>query len=224
MSAAFGYIIRMRIITKKDTIAIIAFLLQDCQTNGHGRKKWWANRLGVSQMTLSHWVAGRRKPNAAHLNALFVAYEELQSNREKEIWSNLLWQNYYENKAIAPSLLRAIAQRLMKADGLQSRTLALLSWFFAKYAPSHYEPSESLNVSHWNNRLGWLYESAGLQSGLKPSRSNGNGTLLEISTFDNKNGHLFRSYLERQQTSLGRKWHLYDCPLDEIKEKLNWRQ
>jgi hypothetical protein len=212
----------MRIETNTETLGIIDFVRRDCATFGRGRKKWWANKLGVSQMSLSHWLVGRRTPNAAHLNAVFIAHEELQANNEKKIWTNLLWQNYYEHKDFEPSLLRAIAQKLIKADGLQSRTLALLSWMFAKYPPP--DSGQSLNVSRWSNRLGWLYESAGLQSSIEPIEANEVGHLLEISGLDTSAGDHWRAYFEDQQTELGRKWHLYDCPLDDLKEELDWRQ
>ena len=212
----------MRIYSQNGNIAIVEFLRRDCETNERGRKKWWADKLGVSPMMLSHWLVGRRRPNAAHISKLFFAYEELKASKEREAWSTWLWQNYYDNKDVAPALLKNVAQSLMKADGLQSRTLALLSWFFSKSKPMPFAQSEILNVGIWNNKIGWLYESAGLQSDLKPERANGSAMLLDVSSFE-RSDH-FYSYLERQQTELGRKWRLYDCPLDELKEKLDWRQ
>ncbi len=213
----------MRIKKQDNDSAIIDFMRRDCAGKGHGRKKWWAERLGVSQMTLSHWFVGRRKPNAAHWNTLFTVSEELQANNEKEMWSNWLWQKYYDNREIEPILLKQVAKNLMKTNGLQSRVLALLSWFFTKLEPPLIEQSDFFGVSRWQNKMGWLYESAGLESDLKPARLSKPGTVLDMSNLDISNSDVYRSYLESQQTDLGRKWQLYDCALDELKEKLDWR-
>ncbi len=215
----------MRILadTNGSTVSIIDFVRQDCTERGRGRKKWWANKLGVSQMTLSHWLTGRREPNAAHLNEFYIAYEEFQANKQKTAWSYWLWQNYYENRDIDGVLLKAVALHLIKVDGLSSRTLALLSWCVAKYKMPALEQSEAPYASLWNNKIGWLYESAGLESYFSPVRLSSPGTLLETADFDLQNRTMLRAYFERQQTDLGQKWFLYDCPLDGLKEKLNWR-
>ncbi len=213
----------MRINKQHSNIAIIDFIQRDCIDNGHGRKKWWANKLDVSQMTLSHWLVGRRTPNASHWNTLFMVSEELQATNERDMWSNWLWQNYYDNIGIEPIILKQVAKNLMKAEGLQSRVLALLSWFFAKYEPPPFEQSEFFNANHWRNKMGWLYESAGLQSNLAPIRLNKPEALLDIPNLDPSDSDIARFYLEGQQTELGRKWQLFDCSMAALKEKLDWR-
>ena len=221
-----GKLIRMRIDTENNdsTVSIIDFVRQDCAEWGRGRKKWWALKLCVSQMTLSHWLTGRREPNAAHLNDIYITYEEFQANKQKAVWSNWLWQNYYENRDLDGILLKTVALHLVKADGLSSRTLALLSWCVAKYKVPPLEQSETLYASLWHNKIGWLYESAGLKSHLTPVWLRAPGTLLETAKFDLQNHTMLRLYFERQQTDLGQKWFLYDCLLDNLKEKLSWRQ
>ena len=99
----------------------------------------------------------------------------------------------------------------------------MLSWFFTKLELPRIEQSDFFGVSRWQNKMGWLYESAGLQSNLLPARLNKPGTLLDMSNLDISTNDVYRSYLESQQTDLGRKWQLYDCALDELKEKLDWR-
>ncbi len=213
----------MRIIEQDSSVAMIDFMRQDCANTGHGRKKWWANKLSVSQMTLSHWLVGRRTPSASHWNTFFIISEELQANNEREMWSNWLWKNYYDNSGIEPILLKQVAKNLLKTDGLQSRVLALLSWFFAKYEPPPLEQSEFFGASQWRNKMGWLYESAGLQSNLKPIGLNEPETLLDVSNLDLSDSDVARSYLKGQQTELGRKWQLFDCSMETLKDKLDWR-
>lgn len=203
---------------------IIDFVKRDCADRGRGGKKWWAHKLGISQMTLSHWLTGRRQPNASHLNAIYVAREEFEASKQKSVWLDLLWQSYYENKGLDGLLLKTVGLHLMKADGLQSRNLALLSWLFEKYEVPSFEQAEVLTTSHWNNKIGWLYESAGLGSRVNPIQLKAPATLLETNELNLVKSENLRLYFERQQTDLGRKWFLYDCPLDHLKEKLGWRQ
>lgn len=203
---------------------LIDFVRNDCEARGRGGKKWWASKLEVSQMTLSHWLVGRREPNAFHMSAFYIAFEESQANKEKAAWTNWLWQNYYENRELDPALLKAVALQLVKADGLQSRTWALLSWYLAKYGASPFKETELLAATRWSNKVGWLYESAGLEVHVEPIRSSAPGMILDIAVLDLPRGDKYRSYLERQQTALGKKWFLYDCPLERLKEKLSWRQ
>lgn len=205
----------------KQKLALIEYMYQDCLQHGYGRKKWWAEKLNVSPMMISHWIAGRRNPNASHFNEIYIAIEEIIASQQKVVWSDFLWKRYYENNKISDSLLFNIVENLLKSEGLPTRLLALLSWFFENNTikPCLQPPVVSL----WKNRLGWLYESAKRKPGFSSSKLKKTGTLLEISTPDMLEEKYFKEYLLSKQTNLGHKWQLYDCSLDTIKEQLNWR-
>lgn len=215
----------MKIMNKLASISIdlIEFIRQDCLTNGHGRQKWWADRLGVSQMMVSHWLNERRKPSALHLNDIYRLNEQIKAEREKGDWLNHLWCAYYFDADFLSPVIRSIAIRLLTAEGLPVRALALLSWFFERFVtepqPEHEVPIAPL----WRNRLGWLYESSGLNPGYQPKELQETGALLEISKSGVIKGPFIHKYLKSKQTDLGRKWQVYDCSLDEIKEQISWR-
>ncbi|HEX21686.1 MAG TPA: hypothetical protein ENH19_03430 [Actinobacteria bacterium] len=200
---------------------IIEYLRRDCDSYGRGRKKWWAQQLDVSNMTLSHWLVGRRQPNAFHMEQIYSIYESVAGNREKKDLADSLWQAYYNEQPIAPIWLWTTAEQLMRADGLSTRLLALISWFLEKFPPTSFNEPPLIPIKR--NRLGWLCESAGLEPGFDPAPIK-TVTLLEMAVGLNKDNKDLKHYLRNQQTELGKKWRLYDCQLDDLKEKLQWRQ
>ncbi len=212
--------IRMRIQTNANEV--LRFLRTDCQIHGRGRKKWWADRLRVAPMMISHWLAGRRLPSAGHLSAIYFLVEQVKAEKQKAGYSDLLWRHYYDNQEIDPLILRSTAERLLVSKGLSSRLLALLSWLFEKYRPQPYQLIELPLHPLWQNRLGWLHESAGLVPGFEPRALRENGVLLELEPSDF--GPAFEKYLAGQQTAFGKKWRLYDCSMDHLKEQLDWRR
>ena len=113
------------------------------------------------------------------------------------------------------------AEQLMRADGLSTRLLALISWFLEKFPPTSFNEPPLIPIKR--NRLGWLCESAGLEPGFDPAPIK-TVTLLEMAVGLNKDNKDLKHYLRNQQTELGKKWRLYDCQLDDLKEKLQWRQ
>ena len=201
---------------------ILQFVQTDCQIHGRGRKKWWADQLGIPPMMLSHWLAGRRSPSAGHLNDMHFIVEEIKAESQKADFSEFLWRHYYDNWSLDPVILRSVAERLLLSKGLNSRLLALLSWLFEEFSPKPYEIAELPLSALWQNRLGWLYESAGLNPGFEPRLFEQTRPLLEIGPTNL--GNRLEKYLTRKQTSLGKRWGLYDCPLNELKEQFNWRQ
>ena len=201
---------------------ILQFVQYDCQIHGRGRKKWWADQIGIAPMMLSHWLAGRRSPSAGHLNGIHFIAEEIKAESQKADLSEFLWRHYYDNLALDPVILRSVAERLLLSRGLNSRLLALLSWSFEEFSPRQYEIAELPLSALWQNRLGWLYESAGLDPGFEPRLFEQTRSLLEIGPTNS--GNRLEEYLTRKQTSLGKRWDLYDCPLNELKEQFNWRR
>ena len=166
----------MRIQTNANEV--LRFLRTDCQIHGRGRKKWWADRLRVAPMMISHWLAGRRLPSAGHLSAIYFLVEQVKAEKQKAGYSDLLWR--------------------------------------------HYQLIELPLHPLWQNRLGWLHESAGLAPGFEPRALRENGVLLELEPSDF--GPAFEKYLAGQQTAFGKKWRLYDCSMDHLKEQLDWRR
>lgn len=173
-------------------------------------------------MMLSHWLSGRRSPSAGHMNHIYLTVEQIKAENQKAYFSDFLWRQYYDNQAIDPFILRSAAERLMVSKGLPSRLLGLLSWLFEEFRPQAYEFAELPLSALCQNRLGWLYESAGLKPGFEPRPFKQIQPLLEFGQIDLSN--VLEKYLSGQQTSLGKRWHLYDFPLSELKEQLSWRR
>ncbi|MHB8168995.1 MAG: hypothetical protein ACYDET_05015 [Thermoleophilia bacterium] len=173
-------------------------------------------------MMLSHWLSGRRSPNASHMSDIYLTAEQIKAESQKAYFSDILWRHYYDNQSIHPFILRNAAEQLMASKGLPSRLLCLLSWLFEEFRPQAYEFAELPLSALCQNRLGWLYESAGLNPGFEPRPFKQIQPLLEIGQIDLSN--VLEKYLARQQTSLGKRWHLYDFPLSELKEQLSWRR
>lgn len=174
-------------------------------------------------MMVSHWLVGRRGPSAAHFGAMTVVLQTESAEREKALWSEFLWQSYYEGVEVFPGVLRAVAEKLLTAEGLPARLLALLSWYFEKRPPLSYAADEVALSPLWRNRMGWLYESAGLSCGYGPEVLPRTGALSEISARANP-GMALRRYLARQQTAQGQKWQLYDLDIRKLKKELDWQR
>jgi len=199
---------------------IIEFVNRDCELRGHGRKKWWAENLGVSSMTLSHWIVGRRHPSTKHLENLFVLSESIIADQERTKLADSLWKSYYDKRVIQPEILKVVVENLLRSSCLQPRLLALLVYLFEKTTPSPY--SEPPIMHPLRNRLGWLYESAGLDGGFKPADTE-TIRLLELSDTVTGDQKIIKKYLSTDQTELGKKWRVYDCSLGKLKANLDWK-
>lgn len=206
-----------KLIFKQD---VIEFINRDCKLHGHGRKKWWAENLGVSSMTLSHWLVGRRQPSAKHLENIHILCESVFANNEKSELADSLWQAYYDKKELPAEILKAVCEKLLKSGDLQTRLIALLSYLFEQSKPAPYHEPPVMNSLR--NRLGWLYESANLDAGFKPAKIE-TTQLLELSTAGSGEKKVIKKYLSAQQTELGGRWRVYDCSLDDLKSKLDWQ-
>ncbi len=192
--------------------SIIENLQKDCNFHGYGRKKWWANQLGIPPLTLSHWLAGRQKPNARHSMFIHEIFQQNEKEKELQIFKEYFWDCYYQGKPVPPKIFPAILLQILSSSLLDSRTLALLSRLVEKNQPT-FEIPESGKIK---NRLGWLLEISGQPTPFPVDRSINTQTLLHLST---KIPH-FKKYSQQYQTQVGKKWRVYDVPLNTLKQSL----
>ena len=192
--------------------SLIQKLKADCDSVGYGRKKWWADQLGIPPLTLSHWLGGRQRPNGQHVFIIKEFFDQKEDDKKFTVWKEFLWGSYYTGKSVPQEILPIILLEILSSSRLDSRTLALLSRYIERESPK-FDVPESGKL---RNRLGWLLEISGQKALFSPDKSVRNSTLLKIS---DKSREL-KKYLHQYQTPLGKKWHLADCPLDEIKKSL----
>lgn len=191
---------------------VVERLKKDCTTHGYGRKTWWARQLGVPPLTLSHWLAGRQKPNGRNSLKISEAFKHVQEESHKKAWKEYLWDAYYTGQPIPEKILPLIILEILSRSSLDSRTAALLSHFIERAHPDIPTP----DTPELRNRLGWLLEMTGLKPTFAPDRSAGLQTLLKLFPRSRQ----LKKYLRRYQTRWGRKWYLYDCPLETLKASL----
>lgn len=187
---------------------------KDCLAQGYGRKKWWADRLDVPPLTLSHWLAGRQRPSGEHSLEIRETLDWLQQDQMAGRWQDFLWDAYYAGEAIPKRLMPDLILLILSKNRVDSRTLALLSLITEK-------PTVNLPIAELpsiQNRIGWLLEVSGKKATFKPVRSVAVQSLLESAS---RSAGL-EQYLKRFQTKIGKKWKIYDCPLEEIKKSLPW--
>ena len=191
---------------------LIKELKQDCASHGYGRKKWWANQLGIPALTLSHWLAGRQQPNGLHALTIQEILQKNKKGGEDTAWKNYLWDAYYLNEIIPIKILPLIILNVLSLPTVDPRTLTLLSHFVEKCHPTFEIPS----MGGLKNRLGWLLEVSGQKASFKPDRLPHDQILLSLTSKTRE----FLRYLRKQQTSSGRKWYLFDCSLETTKALL----
>lgn len=191
---------------------ILKQLQKDCANHGYGRKKWWADQLGIPPLTLSHWLAGRQQPNGTHALRIRDILQESEKKQEGTAWKNYLWDSYYLGEAVPVKILPLIILTVLSLPVIDTRTLALLSRLVEKHHPVIDSPTSST----LRNRLGWLLEVSGQKAPFKPEQLFHDRELLPLTSETRE----FRRYLKKQRTPLGRKWHLLDCSLDTTKASL----
>lgn len=74
-----------------------------------------------------------------------------------------------------------------------------------------------------NNKLGWLLEMSNITPSFEPVFIKEPIRLVQLSIDANRKNVVLQ-YLQTKQTDLGRKWHVYDFPVEKIKRKLIWTQ
>lgn len=191
---------------------VIEKLKKDCLRHGYGRKKWWADLLGVPPLTLSHWIAGRQNPNGKNSLQILTLLKQVEKDTQGEAWKESLWDAYYSGQPIPSKILSMIILEILSLSGVDSRTLALLSRLIERFHPEISAPDKP----GLKNRLGWLMEISGQKPHFAPYCAAGTQTLFKLFP---QSGRL-KKYLRHYQTPLGKKWRLYDCPLQSIKDSL----
>lgn len=189
---------------------IINRLNKDCKTHGHGRKKWWAHALQVPPMTVSHWLHGRQQPNGKHSLQIQTICEDAKQKKSRTVWKNLLWDCYYSNQKIPEILLSAQIIEILSLPAIDSRTLALLSYYVERNQ-LEFPLQESPEL---RNRLGWLIEVSGKATEFQPHPLRKVQPLSDTPT----RSLALKKKFEALQTKLGKKWHVMDFPLNTTKE------
>lgn len=189
---------------------------KDCIAHGYGRKRWWASRLGVPPLTLSHWLAGRQHPSGAHALKIREMLDWLGQDDMAGRWKGYLWDSYYGGWRVPYQFLPDIIFVVLSRNRIDSRTLGLLSRI-VEHVPVRLPMALSAPIQ---NRIGWLLEISGKKALFRPVRSVSTQVLLEAG-FHSQG---LERYLKRFQTKWGKKWRIYDSPLEKIKKSLPWPQ
>lgn len=183
-------------------------LKKDCSLHGYGRKKWWADQLKVPPLTLSHWLAGRQHPNGPHATKMKELLDQVGKTPLQERWKEYIWDCYYTNEHPSSKILPLIILEILSLPEIDTRTLALLSKIIEKDKPQFDIPDSD----QLKNRLGWLLEASKFKVPFTPV------VLTKAQSFGNFKGSL--SYLRQFQTTLGKKWRVYDFPIKKLKDSL----
>lgn len=189
---------------------------KDCITHGYGRKRWWAKRLGVPPLTLSHWLAKRQHPSGAHALKIRETLDWLEQNDMATRWKDYLWDSYYTGWRVPHQLMPEVILIILSRNGIDSRTLGLLSQVVEHVSITLPITSSALI----QNRLGWLLEISKKVSPFNPIRSVPTQMLFQVGFHSSG----LERYLKKFQTKWGKKWKVYDCPLEKIKKSLPWPQ
>ncbi len=192
--------------------SIVQSLQKDCEANGRGRKKWWAEQLGVPALTLSHWLAGRQKPRGENAVAIYQSLEQIKEKQHKKKWVDCLWDCYYSGQEIPLPLLPLLILEILSLSVFEVRTLALVSRMIERKKPDFPEP-ESARLK---NILGWLLTVSGQKPSFSPVRHEPVQNILKYSTSSEK----LKKYFKGFQTAAGKKWRVLDCPLQSLKDSL----
>lgn len=192
---------------------IIREILRDCRQHGWGRKKWWADALGVPPLTVSHWFANRQKPDGPHTSRIMQVLQQRQKDERVGKLAEQLWQLYSDGDSPPQVMFPLIVEDMLAATILDTRTLALLSLWVERVRISwQAPPSEAIG-----NRLGWFMEISSQKPQWQPNRHTSMQRIF-ASTHTGKSADI---YWRRFQTRVGRKWKVWDCSLAEIKKSLS---
>ena len=192
--------------------SLVHHLKLDCRRHGRGRKAWWARRLGVPPLTLSHWLAGRQAPNADHGLAIRDTLDQMEHEFHHQPWKDYLWDCYYLSQTVPAKILPLVILEVLLSPGLDTRTLALLSRFVERESPNLLEPRSGL----LHNKVGWLLEVSGVKPKFHPDKS---APIQMLGRFSSLSPQLKR-HLARYQTAIGKKWRVHDCSMKELKGSL----
>ncbi len=190
-------------------------LEKDCSAQGFGRKAWWAKQLGVPPLTISHWLAGRQKPNGQHTRFILDVLQEETATHDSPVWINFLWESYFKKISLAPKFLESIIPLILQTKSISTRTVAFLS-FITEKSKLRFMPALQA-TSKLKNRLGWLMEVSNLSVSFEPEKRTPDFLISIFESLDQSADG--KNYLLKQQTKIGKKWSIYDCDLSTIKRK-----
>ncbi len=193
-----------------ENLQVIQRIEKDCQEKGHGRKKWWAQNLGVHQQTLSYWLHGHRRPRGYRVQQMNNCFSIMNDKNEIEIWNDYLLDIYYDDRKINNKILAEEITKIMSAETIDPRTLGFLSFMIITRDISDFGAPYSL----LQNRLGWLLEVSGKCPYFKPFKSKVMPLVDVGSSYTNPS---IVAYLKKIQTSIGKRWHVYDVDITDIR-------
>lgn len=194
------------------TAELLKDLNSDCLQHGYGRKKWWADQLQVPPLTISHWLSKRQKPNGKNTLLIQNLLKNIENQKQTSHWVEALWDCYYSKQEAPPKFMGLVILEILSTPLLDSRTLALLSWFVEKQKLIFDVPQTDV----LRNRLGWLLEISGIKSNFLPHHFSKPQPLLAFA----EQSKALKKYLLSLQTPTGKKWQVFDCSLSSIKDSL----
>src|SRR5262245_11969851 len=143
----------------------ISSLKNDCKNHRRGRKAWWATKLGIPPLTLSHWLSGRQNPNGQHSLAIHEILSSIEQEKKCSLWEDYLWETYYSHQNVPDKILPLIIFEILSSQTLKVRTAALLIRLLKNQKPRFEIPiSPPLQ-----NRLGWLLSAAEINVPFSPN-------------------------------------------------------
>ena len=193
-----------------EELHVIERIEKDCKEKGHGRKKWWAENLGIHQQTLSYWLHGHRRPRGYRVQQMNNHLSIMNEAQEAQIWSSFLRSNYFNQQDIDSQILVRAIKIILSSETVSSRTLAFVSYVIENSEIDQLYDDHSL----LRNRLGWLLEVSGKCPCFKPIKSK-TMPLVDIGVAYSEPKAI--SYLKRIQTTLGKRWNVYDADITQIK-------
>ena len=191
-------------------LQVIERIRKDCEEYGHGRKKWWAENLGIHQQTLSYWLHGQRTPRAYQVQQIFDRFSIMNKPEEAQAWASLLRNSYFNHQTINQQILVTAIKTILSSSTVEVRTLAFLSYILEVSDIEELYDSNSL----LRNRLGWLLEMSGKQPNFRPAKTQYKPIINAPGSFSNPKTI---AYLKKTQTPIGKRWHIYDADLSQIK-------
>ncbi len=193
-----------------ETLQVIERIEKDCQEKGHGRKKWWAETLGIHQQTLSYWLHAHRRPRGQRVQQINNHLSIMKEAKEAQTWSSILRRSYFDQQEIDAQILITAIKQILSSETIGSRDLAFISHILENSGVDRLYDNHSL----LRNRLGWLLEASSKCPDFRPTKTK---TMPFVDIGVSYTQPKALGYLKRVQTPLGRRWHVYDADISEIK-------
>lgn len=134
----------------------------------------------------------------------------MNDKSEIEIRNDYLLDIYYDDRKINNKILAEEITKIMSVEIIDPRTLGFLSFMIMTRDISEFGAPYSL----LQNRLGWLLEVSGKCPCFKPAKSK---TMPLVDIGESYDEPKAIAYLKCIQTSLGKRWHVYDSDIKDIR-------